>query len=119
MKIVTGIQMQALDRRTILEARVPSLILMERAGIGLADFIQSRFGPLRGKRVTVVCGKGNNGGDGFVAARRLRQYRADVTVLCLSAATQLSRDAAAMFGRWWRIVGTSESIFFRTVSEIE
>ena len=60
MKIVTGIQMQALDRRTILEARVPSLILMERAGIGLADFIQNRFGPLRGKRVTVVCGKGNN-----------------------------------------------------------
>ncbi len=45
MKIVTGTQMQALDRRTILEARVPSLILMERAGTGLADFIQSRFGP--------------------------------------------------------------------------
>ncbi len=80
MKIVTGNQMQALDRRTIMEARVPSLILMERAGIGLADFIQSRFGPLRGKRVTVVCGKGNNGGDGLVVARLLRQYRANVAV---------------------------------------
>jgi NAD(P)H-hydrate epimerase len=43
MKIVTGIQMQTLDRRTILEARVPSLILMERAATGLADVILSRF----------------------------------------------------------------------------
>jgi NAD(P)H-hydrate epimerase len=119
MKIVTGIQMQALDRRTILEARVPSLILMERAGIGLADFIQSRFGPLRGKRVTVLCGKGNNGGDGFVAARRLRQYRADVTVLCLSAATQLSRDAAAMFRRWRRIAGPSATKTFRSPEQVE
>ena len=119
MKIVTGIQMQALDRRTILEARVPSLILMERAGIGLADFIQSRFGPIHGKRVTVVCGKGNNGGDGFVAARRLRQYRADVTVLCLSAATQLSRDAAAMFRRWRRIAGPSATKTFRSPEQVE
>src|SRR5687767_6750680 len=112
MKIVTGIQMQALDRRTILEARVPGLILMERAGTGVADFIQSRFGPLRGKHLTVVCGKGNNGGDGLVAARRLRQHRADVTVLLLSKATDLSRDAAAMFRHWRRIAGASATKSF-------
>src|SRR5688572_33324625 len=107
MKIVTGIQMQALDRRTILEARVPSLILMERAGIGLADFIQSRFGPLRGKRVTVVCGTGNNGGAGFLSARRVRQYCAVVTVVYLSAASYVSRGAAATLLRWRRIAAPS------------
>ncbi|MDF2458774.1 MAG: nnr [Nitrospira sp.] len=119
MKIVTGIQMQALDRRTILEARVPGLILMERAGTGVADFIQSRFGPLRGKHLTVVCGKGNNGGDGLVAARRLRQHRADVTVLLLSKATDLSRDAAAMFRHWRRIAGASATKSFRSSEQVE
>ena len=68
MKIVTGTQMQTLDRRTITEARVPSLVLMERAGAGAANFIQHRYGPLRGKTVTILCGKGNNGGDGLVVA---------------------------------------------------
>ena len=81
MKIVTGTQMQALDRRTIVEGRVPSLVLMERAGAGSAEFIQSRFGPLRGKRVTILCGKGNNGGDGLVLARLLRQHQANVRVI--------------------------------------
>src|SRR5688572_32940823 len=118
MKIVTGIQMQALDRRTILEARVPSLILMERAGIGLADFIQSRFGPLRGKRVIVVCGKGNNGGDGFVAARRVRLYRADDTVSCLSAAKQVRGCTGDVVQHAKRHRGTSATETFRSPEQV-
>ncbi len=114
MKIVTGTQMQALDGRTITEARVPSLVLMERAGTGLADFIQHRLGALRGKSITVVCGKGNNAGDGFVAARLLRQRHANVTVLLLSPAGELSRDAAATYRRWVRTGGTSATRSFRS-----
>jgi NAD(P)H-hydrate epimerase len=114
MKIVTATQMQALDRRTITEARVPSLTLMERAGVGTADFIQDRLGPLAGKRVTIVCGKGNNGGDGLVVARLLRQRRASVTVLMLAPAAELSRDANVMYRRWLRVGGTSATKSFRS-----
>ena len=119
MKIVTATQMQALDRRTITEARVPGLTLMERAGSGTADFIRNRFGPLAGKRVTIVCGKGNNGGDGLVVARLLRQGRARVTVLLLAPAAELSRDAKAMYRRWLRVAGTSTTKSFRSPEQTE
>lgn len=114
MNIVTGTQMQALDRRTITEAQVPSLVLMERAGGGVADFIQHRFSPLRGKTATILCGKGNNGGDGFVVARLLRQRHAKVTVLLLAPGGDLSRDAAMMYRRWLRVAGKSSTRQFRS-----
>jgi NAD(P)H-hydrate epimerase len=117
MKIVTATQMKTLDRRTITEARVPGLTLMERAGAGTADFIEGRFGPLAGKRVTIVCGKGNNGGDGLVVARLLRQRRAIVTVILLAPAAELSRDAAAMYRRWLRVAATSSTKSFRSVEQ--
>ena len=119
MKIVTATQMQALDRRTIAEARVPSLTLMERAGLGTTEFIQARFGPLPGKRFTILCGKGNNGGDGLVVARLLRQRRAVVTVLLLTPTSGLSRDAAAMYRRWLRVGGTSATKVFRSTEQVE
>ncbi|HSC57761.1 MAG TPA: NAD(P)H-hydrate dehydratase [Nitrospira sp.] len=119
MKIVTGIQMQALDRRTISEAQIPSLVLMERAGAGAADFIQSRFGPLRGKTVTILCGKGNNGGDGFVVARLLRQCQAKVAVLLLAPLTDLSRDASVMYRRWLRVGGKSATKLFRSSEQAQ
>lgn len=114
MNIVTGTQMQALDRRTITEAQIPALVLMERAGAGVAAFLQDRFGPLRGKTVTILCGKGNNGGDGFVVARLLRQRHVKVTVLLLAPVPDLSRDAAVMYRRWLRVAGKSASKSFRS-----
>ncbi len=119
MNIVTATQMQALDRRTIAEARVPSLTLMERAGSGTTDFIQDRFGPLAGKRVTILCGKGNNGGDGLVVARLLRQRRASVTVLLLAPTAELSRDAKAMYRRWLRVGGTSTTKSFKSPDQAQ
>lgn len=119
MKIVTGTQMQALDRRTITEARIPSLALMERAGAGTVNFIQHRFGPLRGKTVTILCGKGNNGGDGFVVARLLRRLQAHITVLLLTPATDLSRDAIVMYRRWLRAGGKSATKLFKSSDQVE
>ena len=119
MKIVTATQMQALDRRTIAEARIPSLTLMERAGSGTADFIHSRFGPLAGKRIAIICGKGNNGGDGLVVARLLRQRRAMVTVVLVAPASALSRDASAMYRRWLRIGGTAATKTFRSSEHVQ
>ncbi len=117
MNIVTGTQMQALDRRTITEAQVPSLVLMERAGSGVTAFLEDRFSPLRGKTATILCGKGNNGGDGFVVARLLRQRHAKVTVLLLAPAGDLSRDAAMMYRRWLRVAGRSSTKQFRSTEQ--
>jgi len=114
MKIVTAAQMRTLDHRTITEAQVPSPVLMERAGAGAANFIQHQFGPLRGKSITILCGKGNNGGDGLVVARLLRQLQARVTVFLLAPATDLSRDAIVMYRRWLRAGGKSSTRVFRS-----
>ena len=84
-------QMRAMDRWAIEQRGVPSLDLMERAGAGLAlctDRAVSR-GP-----VAVVCGKGNNGGDGFVAARLLRELGRTVRVLLLAEPDEYTGDAA-------------------------
>jgi ADP-dependent NAD(P)H-hydrate dehydratase / NAD(P)H-hydrate epimerase len=105
MKIVTAAQAQALDRRTTMEGGIASLSLMERAGV--ADVVERRYGPVAGKAVTVFCGKGNNGGDGFVAARLLTRRGASVRVLLLAPATSLKGDARAMHRRFVTSAGSS------------
>lgn len=107
MKIVTAAQMQSLDHRTIHEAGVPGTTLMERAGSGVAAVIEQQFGPLRGKTVTILCGKGNNGGDGFVAARLLHKRRAHVRVVMMAPVAELSRDAAKMYRHFLRTAGSA------------
>ena len=82
------------DRYTIEEYGIPSFTLMESAGRGCADRIQSAYGPLEGDAVVVLCGKGNNGGDGFVVARRLIAAGARVHVLLTSAPDELRDDPA-------------------------
>lgn len=119
MQIVTGTQMQALDRRTITEGKVPGVVLMERAGTGIVAFLKARYHPLRGKSFTVVCGKGNNGGDGLVVARLLRRLRAKVTVLLMAPATEFSPDAAVMYRRWLRVGGKSHTKLFRSPEQAE
>ncbi len=71
MKIVTAEEMRAIDRATSERFGVPSLTLMENAGAAVrAEFVLSQHP--EEDRIVVFCGKGNNGGDGFVAARRLQ-----------------------------------------------
>lgn len=105
LKIVTSAQMQALDRRAITEAGIPGKSLMEHAGRGVAASLEQTFGPPGRKRVTILCGKGNNGGDGFVVARLLHRRQAKVLVLTLAPVSELSRDAAAMYRQWIRVAG--------------
>src|SRR5712691_8735590 len=70
MKVLTAAQMREVDRLTI-ERGIPGLILMENAGHRVVEFLAERFSPLPGQRIAVICGKGNNGGDGLVVARQL------------------------------------------------
>ena len=88
--------MRATDRWAIEERGVPSLDLMERAGEGLAAVV-ARHAP--GGRIAVVCGKGNNGGDGLVAARLLRQAGRAVDVLAVAPPEELRGDAAEQLRR--------------------
>ncbi|HLK34620.1 MAG TPA: NAD(P)H-hydrate epimerase, partial [Terriglobales bacterium] len=81
MKIVTAAEMRSIDRATSERFGVPSLSLMEKAGTAVADFVLSDYPAAH--RVGVICGKGNNGGDGFVAARRLLQAGREVRLLLL------------------------------------
>ena len=117
MKIVTGTEMQTLDRRTITEAHIPSAILMERAGEGIVRHLERHCGPLRGKTITILCGKGNNGGDGLVVARLLHRRRARIHVMLLTPVTDLSRDTAAMYRRFIRVAGRSAIIRFRSADQ--
>ncbi len=96
MKILTAAQMREVDRLTS-ERGIPGLILMENAGNRIVDFLCETFRPIGDQRVAVVCGKGNNGGDGFTIARQLftRQLCRELTVFELFDPAELSGDAAA------------------------
>jgi len=97
MKIVNAAEMREIDRVTSERFGVPALTLMENAGSAVADFVLRNFSDAR--RIGVVCGKGNNGGDGFVAARKLREAGREVVVVLLTNPSDLRGDAAEMFQR--------------------
>jgi ADP-dependent NAD(P)H-hydrate dehydratase / NAD(P)H-hydrate epimerase len=107
MKIVTAAQMQALDSRTITEAGIPGRTLMEQAGTAVVAAMEHAYGSLAQKRVTVLCGKGNNGGDGFVVARLLRGKRARPSFLLLAHANDVKGDAGRMYRRFVAAAGSA------------
>jgi len=92
--------MRAVDARAVGQLGIPGPRLMESAGTGAARVIAREFAPIRGKRVVLLCGKGNNGGDGFVVARRLTASGARVRVLLLARRDEVKGDAAAALRRW-------------------
>ncbi len=97
MKIVTAAEMREIDRATSQRFGVPSLTLMENAGSAVAEFVVARYPSA--ERIGVICGKGNNGGDGFVAARKLKAAGREVRVVLLAEPAELRGDAAEMFAR--------------------
>ena len=76
MRVVTGAEMRALDQRAIKEIGISSLVLMENAGTKVVQLLQERFGTLQDKRIHILAGPGNNGGDGLVVARHLLNHKA-------------------------------------------
>jgi NAD(P)H-hydrate epimerase len=95
MKIVSTTEMREIDRVTSERFGIPSLTLMENAGSAVASFILSEYP--KAERIGVICGKGNNGGDGFVVAHKLVEAGRAVRVLLLCDPAELRGDAAAMF----------------------
>jgi hydroxyethylthiazole kinase-like uncharacterized protein yjeF len=99
MKILTAAQMQRIDRLTTERYGVPSLTLMENAGRGVVEFLAGRFAPLAEHQIVILCGRGNNGGDGMVVARLLREQGIKPRVFLLADPKTLKGDAAANWER--------------------
>ena len=93
LPVVTATQMQAIDRHAIDGFGIPGITLMENAGVGVVRELQNRIPGLSGKKVFIFCGKGNNGGDGFVIARHLFNLGSEVRVLLAGKYSELKGDA--------------------------
>ncbi len=106
MLVVTAKEMRELDRLTIEKYRVPSLTLMENAGEAIVLALLKRFGKAAKGGVLVVCGKGNNGGDGLVVARQLKKKSIPCEVVLLARKEDLAPDAAENFRAYLKIKGT-------------
>ena len=105
MKVLTATQMREVDRLTTERFGVPSLQLMENAGSGTVEFLEAQFGDLFKRKIVVLCGKGNNGGDGLVAARLLKRQGAQPKVFLFAAPDALRGDAAVNLKRWQEASG--------------
>lgn len=93
--VVTAAEIRALDRATIDEIGIPAFTLMETAGRAVAHVASEMLDGGRFGHVAVICGPGNNGGDGFVAARVLRDAGVDATVYLAVSRSSIRGDAAA------------------------
>ena len=93
MRVLNSAQMREADRRTIEDVGIPSLVLMENAGRQVVAAIETSFEDLHERRVAVICGRGNNGGDGFVVARTLHQRGIDVAVFLVGRVADVRGDA--------------------------
>jgi NAD(P)H-hydrate epimerase len=98
-RLVTAVQMQDLDRRATAGHGIPGLTLMENAGRAVVEFMEKHLGSLVGTQPLVVCGKGNNGGDGFVVARLLLAKGAKPDCILLGSSSDLSGDALTNYQR--------------------
>src|SRR5580693_8737797 len=96
MKVLTAVEMRDVDRRTI-EMGIPGIVLMENAAHRLVEFLAEHCAPLAAQSIVVLCGKGNNGGDGLAIARQLftRFHPRSLSVVLFAAPEDLRGDAAA------------------------
>lgn len=105
MKVLTAATMRELDRRTIDDIGIPGTVLMENAGRTAAETLSGRFAASFPGPVLVLCGRGNNGGDGFVLARHLHDAGWQVRVALLAERGAVAGDAAIMLAAWERAGG--------------
>ncbi len=94
VKVFTSAQMRAFDRASIERYHLTSPVLLENAALRVVEWLEARLAPLRGKTVLIVCGKGNNGGDGLAIARHLVGAGCVVDVVLLNGEDGLMGDAA-------------------------
>ena len=94
MKIALADEMKKIDKRAIEEYGVPEILLMENAGREVASAFEEHLGGVAGKRICVLAGSGNNGGDAFVAARHLMNRGAQISIFLVGSPAHLTKSAA-------------------------
>ena len=109
-RIVSAEEMRWCDETTINRYGVPGLLLMENAGRGVVEVMKQKYPPLESKKILVICGKGNNGGDGFVIARMLSNSCAQVKVLLMASLSELKGDAKTNFKILQKLAKKSDQI---------
>jgi NAD(P)H-hydrate epimerase len=97
---LTREQVREIDRRAIEDFHIPGIVLMENAARAIVDVALQMLPPVKGPAVHVVCGGGNNGGDGFAVARHLQNRGIDVTAIAIFDPGRLKGDAATN----WKII---------------
>jgi ADP-dependent NAD(P)H-hydrate dehydratase / NAD(P)H-hydrate epimerase len=105
VKVLTAAQMREADRLTTEKYAIPSSRLMENAGAAVVEFLVAQFPSLAKRKIVVLCGKGNNGGDGLVVARLLKESGCEPEVFLFANAADLAGDAAANLKRWQQGMG--------------
>jgi ADP-dependent NAD(P)H-hydrate dehydratase / NAD(P)H-hydrate epimerase len=113
MKALTAPEMQAVDRLTTERFGIAGLQLMEAAGKSVAEVVLEQYGSKSAtpaERLCVLCGKGNNGGDGFVVARHLKEEAEHVEAYLLASPDQLRGDAAKNYERWRETGGSVQTV---------
>ena len=105
MKVLTAAQMREADRLTTERYGISSLQLMENAGAAIAQFLQEKFAPLASRKIMVLCGRGNNGGDGLVVARLLKESGCAPQVILFANPGAMEGDAAVNLKRWQQSLG--------------
>jgi len=103
LKVVTAQEMKEIDQKAILEFKIPGIVLMENAGRRVVEGVLEKLDGMQGRTVTIFAGKGNNGGDGLVAARHLFNMGVDVKVLLLENPDNITGDAAINLEIWKRM----------------
>jgi hydroxyethylthiazole kinase-like uncharacterized protein yjeF len=131
MKVFSAEQMRDFDRTASEAYGIPSIVLMENAALRVVEFLEMKFSLLAGKRVVVVCGKGNNGGDGFAVARHLLRSHCSVHVLLTCAPEDLKGDALLNFrvlqqtldtgddDRWLNIIQITADLDYKSLGHFE
>jgi len=92
VKILNGQQMRNIDQRATRDYGIPGLILMENAGLQVVDFLESHYDDLEDRQILILCGKGNNGGDGMVVARHLHNRGYSLRVLLFARRSEIKGD---------------------------
>ena len=116
-KIVTSAQMHRVDECSIREHGIPGYELMDRAGARVVEAIRDRWDGLEGLRIAVVCGKGNNGADGLVVARRLKHMGVEVDLYLLEPPDRFGEDATVHLDRLAEVDLTPRILDTTTVAD--
>ena len=113
MKLVTAGQMQDLDHKTIQECGIPGIVLMENAGRGAAELLMRSFPEAHKGRVIILAGRGNNGGDGFVIARHLKNWGLNAEVFLFSSIDDVKGDALTNLQVWLNMGGELVEVIYK------